>query len=65
MLIAILAFVGLLISDSLWSMGVMIVLVGLACSNVFSILFFSRLEHRPEQTNEVSALMIMGYREAP
>ena len=31
MLIAILAFVGLLISDSLWGMGVMIVLVGLAC----------------------------------
>ena len=54
MLIAILAFVGLLISDSLWGMGVMIVLVGLACSNVFA------LEHRPEQSNEVSALMIMG-----
>ena len=60
MLIVILAFVGLLISDSLWSMGVMIVLVGLACSNVFSILFSFALEHRPEQSNEVSALMIMG-----
>lgn len=60
MLIAILAFVGLLISDSLWGMGVMIVLVGLACSNVFSILFSFALEHRPEQSNEVSALMIMG-----
>lgn len=60
MLIAILAFIGLLISDSLWSMGVMIVLVGLACSNVFSILFSFALEHRPEQSNEVSALMIMG-----
>ncbi len=60
MLIAILAFVGLLISDRLWSMGVMIVLVGLACSNVFSILFSFALEHRPEQSNEVSALMIMG-----
>jgi len=41
-------------------MGVMIVLVGLACSNVFSILFSFALEHRPEQSNEVSALMIMG-----
>ena len=60
MLIAILAFIGLLILDSLWSMGVMIVLVGLACSNVFSILFSFALEHRPEQSNEVSALMIMG-----
>lgn len=43
MLIAILAFIGLLISDSLWSMGVAIVLVGLVCSNVFSILFSFRL----------------------
>lgn len=60
MLFAILAFIGLLLSDALWLMGAMIVIVGLACSNVFSILFSFALEHKPEQSNEVSALMIMG-----
>lgn len=60
MLVAILSFVGMLASDSLWGMCVMLVLVGLACSNVFSILFSFALEHRPEQSNEVSALMVMG-----
>lgn len=60
MLLAIVAFVGLLLSDALWLMGAMIVIVGLACSNVFSILFSFALEHKPEQSNEVSALMIMG-----
>jgi glucose/galactose transporter len=60
MLLAIIAFIGLLVSDVLWMMGAMIVVVGLACSNVFSILFSFALEHKPEQSNEVSALMIMG-----
>lgn len=60
MVCAILAFIGLLVSNELWIMGTMIVIVGLACSNVFSILFSFALEHKPEQSNEVSALMIMG-----
>lgn len=38
----------------------MIVLVGLACSNVFSILFSFALQHKKERANEISALMIMG-----
>ena len=38
----------------------MIVRVGLACSNVFSILFAFALERTPERQNEISALMIMG-----
>ena len=60
MAVAIAAFIVLLLADGLWLMGGMIVLVGLACSNVFSILFGFALEHRPERANEVSALMIMG-----
>ena len=38
----------------------MIVVVGLACANVFSIIFAYPLRHRPELDNEISALMIMG-----
>lgn len=60
MLVAMLALAGLMFSDSMWLMGTLIVCIGLACSNVFSILFSFALEHRPEQSNEVSALMIMG-----
>ena len=43
-----------------YSMFVMIVIVGLACANVFSIIFSYALQHKPERANEISALMIMG-----
>ena len=55
-----LAFVGMLLADDLWSLGALIVGVGLACSNIFSILFSFALEHSPKRSNEISALMIMG-----
>ncbi len=57
---ALVAFVFLLLVQSLWIMAAMIVIVGLACANVFSILFSWALQRRPDRTNEVSALMIMG-----
>ena len=60
MAIAVLAFFGLLWADGLWMLGAMIVVLGLACANVFSILFSYALQHRPQQDNEISALMIMG-----
>ncbi len=60
MLAATLAFVGMLLADDLWSLGALIVGVGLACSNIFSILFSFALEHSPKRSNEISALMIMG-----
>lgn len=60
MAIAVLAFFGLLWADSLWTLGAVIVVLGLACANVFSILFSYALQHRPQQDNEISALMIMG-----
>lgn len=60
MLISSLAFVLLLVVHQLWLMSVLIVVVGLACSNVFSILFSYALQHKQEQANEISALMIMG-----
>ena len=60
MFVAIAAFVLLLLVPDMWSMFVMIVIVGLACANVFSIIFSYALQHKPERANEISALMIMG-----
>lgn len=58
--IAILAFIPLMLGGSLWSMLAAIFVIGLACANVFSILFSFALNKIPERTNEISALMIMG-----
>lgn len=60
MWVAIAGLVLLLLSGQLWVMLAMIVVVGLACANVFSIIFAYALRHRPELDNEISALMIMG-----
>lgn len=60
MFVAIAAFIFLLIIDVPWVMYAMIVVVGLMCANVFSIIFSFALKHKPERSNEISALMIMG-----
>ena len=60
MLLAIVAFAGMLVADSLGFLSAMIVIVGLACANVFSILFAAALSHLPERSNEISALLVMG-----
>ena len=60
MIVSVIAFVGLIFSTNLWIAGVLIAIVGLACANVFSILFTYALQYYPEKSNEVSALMIMG-----
>lgn len=60
MIVSVIAFVGLIFSTNLWIAGVLIAIVGLACANVFSILFTYALQYNPEKSNEVSALMIMG-----
>lgn len=58
--IAIVSLIILLCFNVIWLMIIMIALVGLACSNVFSILFSFALQHKPARSNEISALMIMG-----
>lgn len=58
--VALVAFLVLLTFDAVWMLFGMIVIVGLACANVFSILFSYALQHKPERANEISALMIMG-----
>ena len=58
--IAIVGFILLLVVDSLLWISILVVVVGLTCSNVFSIIFSYALQHLPERVNEISALMIMG-----
>lgn len=60
MAVAIPAFLILLIATAQWLLFVMIAIIGLMCSNVFSIIFSSALRHKPAKGNELSALMIMG-----
>ena len=57
---ALAAFVVLLATDIPPALYAMIVVIGLGCANVFPILFAAALRHKPERSNEVSALMIMG-----
>lgn len=59
-LVAIVSFILLLITTVPLLMFVTIAITGLACASVFSILFSFALQHKPQQANEISALMIMG-----
>ena len=60
LIFAILAFVGMMIFSSVWMLLVMIGIIGLACANVFPIIFSLALQHDMKHSNEISALMIMG-----
>ena len=44
----------------LWTVLLLIVLLGLAVANVFPILFAAALQRTPGRANEISGLMIMG-----
>lgn len=57
---ATLAFLILMISSSLGGLLIAIAAIGLACANVFSIVFSLALQHNTKHSNEISALMIMG-----
>lgn len=60
LVLAVLAFVIMMISSSLWVLLAAIALIGLSCANVFSIIFSLALQHDMKHSNEISALMIMG-----
>lgn len=53
---ALLLFLGI----SEWTIYIFTAITGLACANIFSIIFSLAIQHRPEKTNEISGLMIMG-----
>jgi MFS transporter, FHS family, L-fucose permease len=60
MFTAIAALILMLTINSIWSIGIMIFVIGFACANVFPIIFSEALQKLPEKANEISGLMIMG-----
>lgn len=46
--------------SNLWVLLILIFIIGFSIANVFSIIFSSAIRLRPDATNEVSGLMIMG-----
>lgn len=60
MVVAIIAFAIILFAAEQWLLFLGVALVGFTCANVFSILFSVALQYKPQQTNEISSLMIMG-----
>ena len=59
-LIAIATFILLFFIDSSWLLFIVIAIIGFMCASIFSILFSFGLQHKPERSNEISALMIVG-----
>lgn len=60
MLVAISATVIMLFMTKLWSILVMVFIIGFAIANIFSIIFSFALKRKPEKANEISGLLIMG-----
>lgn len=60
MIIAIPALILMLFMGEMWSILVMVFIVGLAIANIFSIIFSFALKRKPEKANEISGLLIMG-----
>lgn len=60
MVMAIVAFMLIMFIDTDWLLYTAIALIGFTCANVFSIIFTVALQYRPNQSNEISSLMIMG-----
>ena len=60
MIIAIPAFLMLMFLGEKWSLFAAVVIVGITCANVFSVIFSVAMQYRPEKANEISSLMIMG-----
>ena len=60
MIVAILAFALLMFATQQWLLLTAVVLIGFTCANVFSIIFTVALQNKPQQLNEISALLIMG-----
>ena len=60
MVVAIAARLVLMTAGVQWVLWAAIAVAGMMYANVFSIIFAYALQHRPEQTNQVSSLMIMG-----
>jgi len=60
MIIAVVAFAGIMATSNIWSIYASLFVVGLACANVFAIAFGMAMQHDPQRANQISALMITG-----
>ncbi len=60
MIAAVIAFFLFLFTTDVTLMMLILFVVGLTCANVFPIIFSQAIQSKPEQANEISALMIMG-----
>ncbi|CAK7018958.1 MAG: hypothetical protein PARBA_00793 [Parabacteroides sp.] len=60
MIVAVIAFILFLFTADVTLMMMILFVVGLTCANVFPIIFSQAIQSKPEQANEISALMIMG-----
>lgn len=58
--VALLSYLALMLIHEVWSLRVLIFMLGFAGANVFSIIFSFALQRFPSRSNEISALMIMG-----
>lgn len=54
------AFGLLLISSQLWIQLLIITLLGIACANVFSIVLGLAMQYKPNQANEITAILLTG-----
>lgn len=60
MAVAIIGFLMLMFITEQWLLLTAIGIIGLTCANVFSIIFSFALQYKPQKSNEMSSLMIMG-----
>jgi MFS transporter, FHS family, L-fucose permease len=60
MILALVAMLFMFILGSLWSISILIFILGFTIANVFSIIFSMALQEMPDRANEISGLMIMG-----
>lgn len=57
---ALAGLIGLIFTDSLWTVLAFVAVFGVGYANLFSIIFSISLKRVPERANEVSALLIVG-----
>lgn len=58
--ISIIGFLGIFISQGLWMSLTSVLLIGLGIANTFPVIFAATVEKMPDRSNEVSGLMIMS-----
>ncbi len=59
-MLAALGSLALLLGGDKWMLYAGITAIGFFCANIFSIIFAFAIGHKPERTDEISGLMIMG-----